>query len=377
MNNEPIEQLLKGVVAPEYQSDEHRRRLRSEVLAQVEAGKTGPGLRGGWKAFALVLGLLCAGAAATEVAIQVHRYYFEGRDAEGRYHFSEEPQGVYKQAYVDANGVTQYVGAAGASLITMASSDELDAAAIEQKRKDLEEIAILRQKNARELLSVTDTAVNGRPGVRAYCFRYVLADGRTETMGEGGHDRAPVSPEQMEREHQEIAQLRQEGRRDVRKVIDTDLEGQIRRTLICSYLLSDGREVSVGESDSELRPPSKGLTPEQQQELLRLARLKQGQFLGATEAQMFGKVFTFQRYSYTLPDGTVVAYSEGEPQEAKRNLTEADWKELRDLRQAKAGEILGTYEEEVRGKVFKFTTSRYVLSDGTEVVQSDGEPVSK
>jgi hypothetical protein len=92
---------------------------------------------------------------------------------------------------------------------------------------------------------------------------------------------------------------------------------------------------------------------------------------------MFGKVFTFQRCLYKLADGTMVTYSEGEPQGAKNNLTEADWKELRDLRQTKAGEILGTYEEEIRGRVFKFTRVRYLLRDGTEVVQSEGEPLSK
>ncbi len=39
-----------------------------------------------------------------------------------------------------------------------------------------------------------------------------------------------------------------------------------------------------------------------------------------------------------------------------------------------AGEFLGTYEQEIRGKMFTFERKRYTLSDGTEVIRADGEP---
>jgi hypothetical protein len=44
------------------------------------------------------------------------------------------------------------------------------------------------------------------------------------------------------------------------------------------------------------------------------------------------------------------------------------------LIEANKGEILGTYDEDVNDKPFKFTRVKYVLSDGTEVIQSSGKP---
>ena len=57
-------------------------------------------------------------------------------------------------------------------------------------------------------------------------------------------------------------------------------------------------------------------------------------------------------------------------------MTEADSKELHKLIAAHQGETLGTYKEEVLGKVLKFTRVKFVLSDGTEVIRSYGEPGS-
>jgi hypothetical protein len=55
-------------------------------------------------------------------------------------------------------------------------------------------------------------------------------------------------------------------------------------------------------------------------------------------------------------------------------LTAADWNEFHQLAEAHKGETLGTYDEVVRGKPFKFTRVKYVLSDGREVIQSVGTP---
>jgi len=377
MNSQEVEEFLKRVVPPGYESGEHRCQLRGQLLSELEARHARAAIRPKWKTVALLLGLLCGAAAAAELVIQVHRYYFEGRASDGSYHFASEPETVYRGSYVDENGTRQEVAVGGASRTVVVREGDLDPAGIEQTRQDLEEIDALRQIDARELLSVTDTEVNGNFIGRAFAFKYVLADGRTQTLGEAGFDRPRVSEVRMEQDQQEIAQLRRRGQREVTTIIDTDLDGQIDRTLICRYTLSDGREVTVGESDQELGTPAIRLTSEQQQELSRLVSLKEGELLGSRETQMFGKTFTFQEYLFRLSDGTVVTRSEGKPQGLKTNLTDTDWKELRELRKAGASETLGTYQEEVRGKLLKFSRVRYILSDGTEVIQSDGEPDSK
>ena len=101
---------------------------------------------------------------------------------------------------------------------------------------------------------------------------------------------------------------------------------------------------------------------------------KKGKFLGSTQVQVLGRTFSLQKYSFTLSDGTVVTRSEGQPEGPKNKLTEADGDEMRQLAAANKGETLGTYDEDVSGKPFKFTRVKYVLSDGTEVIQSTGKP---
>ena len=135
-----------------------------------------------------------------------------------------------------------------------------------------------------------------------------------------------------------------------------------------------GRGVTICEPDPELPGPVP-LTFKQEVELVRLAVLeKKGEFLGSTQVRVLGRTFSLQQYSFTLSDGTVVTRSEGQPEGPKNNLTAAEGDEVRQLAAANKGETLGTYDEDVNGKPFKFTRVKYVLSDGTEVIQSTGKP---
>jgi hypothetical protein len=375
--HDDVDMYLKGIVVPECDPGDHRSRLRAELLARVERGQAGTALRGKWKTVALILGLVAAGAAATELAIQVHRYYFEGRASDGSYHFTTQPEIRYQGTYVDAQGIirTQAVTHVVSTTVSM-DGKELDAAGIEQKRRDLEEIDALRQKNERQLLTVIDTQVNGKPQVRVFTYRYQLADGRNETMNENDLSSAEsFSAAEAEQQERQIEEARLSGRRDVTRVVDTDLDGQIQRTLICSYVLADGREVTRGEGDPDLAPPARSLTPEQQRELSRLTSLKQGKLVGQFDAALYGKTFTFVKYSFRLPDGTEVTRSEGEPQGLKSYLTGADWTELRELRKTGAGQALAEYDAQVEGQWFRFKPVRYTLSDGTQVVQSRGQSI--
>ena len=84
----------------------------------------------------------------------------------------------------------------------------------------------------------------------------------------------------------------------------------------------------------------------------------------------------FEKSAYRLADGTAVTYAEGKPQGQKVELTAADWAELNKLRQAGAGEPMAEYTAEVNGQTVLFKPMKYVLSDGTEVVQAPGQPVA-
>jgi hypothetical protein len=362
ITNQKMEKYLAGIAPPEYESDEHRRRLRSQILGQLSTRHSGHPPKRIWRVAALVAGLLCAGALAAQVAVQVHRYYFAGRTADGYYKFSAQPQTVRLTRTTVVQGRSATMG-----------PEELGAGGIQQMQSDLEEVDSLRQQGAGEVRGVTDTEVNGHSLGRVFQFKYVLADGRTRFMNEGDSEsRGNASSAQLEKDQEQINQLRQQGQREITTVIETEVGGQVDRTLICLYVLPDGREVIMGESDPAVGSSATHLSPAQRDELQRLQGSKGGTFIGSIERELFGRSFTFARYSYKLADGTVAIRAEGQPTGLKRNLTAADWSELANLTKAGAGELLGKYEQETRGKLFSFEKKRYILSDGTEVVRSRG-----
>ena len=211
-DNKPVEKFLKGLSLPEYESEEHRRRLRGRVLARLEADRSARFGRG-WKTAALLLGLLCAAGAATEVAkvaIEANRIRLEGRGRDGSDHF--------KTALRTPDGDQNSGG-------SIASSDnsELDAAGIERLRLHFEEIEVLRQKEAGELEGATDVAVNGKFLLSTFQVRYVLADGRTKTMDDGYPDAAQSLPvARTEDGEWQIASLRKQDRREVDMIIETE-----------------------------------------------------------------------------------------------------------------------------------------------------------
>jgi hypothetical protein len=357
-DNERIEEFLQGVVLPEYKSDGHARQLRAQILSGLQAKRASSGTSRWWKTTALLLGLLAAGAVATEVIIQVRHYYLEGKVRNGLAYFSTTPE----------NAGTNQVDSIGIWV-----RGDLDAAGLERKRKELEEIDALRQRNARELFCVIDTEVNGKPSGRVFWYKYVLADGRTEIKPELGD--VSLSPAQMEADRQQIAGLRQRGQREILGFFDVEIGGQSQRTLRWRYVLSDGRIVDLPETDPELPGPVP-LTREQQIELWQLVMPEKGKLIGSAQVQVHGRTFNLQKYSFTLSDGTVVTRSEGQPEGPKSYLTAAQGDEWRRLAAINKGETLGTYDEDVNGKPFKFTRVKYVLSDGTELIQSVGKPGS-
>jgi hypothetical protein len=375
-NTERMERHLQRIVPPEYESGPHRQQLRRWILTEMGRRQTMSMQARTWKTAAVVAALVCTGAAATAVVgVKIRHYYFEGRGTDGSYHFRTEPEVIYQKTYQDANGIQKgyAVGSMGGTVVSVPDPDQtID---VEQTRRDLEEIDRLRQQDIRRLVGVVDTEVNGRFYHRTFRYEYTLADGRTKTIGEGGPETNGVrSPAQIEKDYQEIEQLRQQNRRELVRVSDMQVRGDVHRACTYRYVLADGREMTIGEGDHDLPSPVNPLGAEVIREVLSMRRLQQGTFVGREDRDVHGRPFTFETYIFTLPDGTVVTHALGEPKGFKKDLTPRDWEELRGLQEAWKGEDLGTQEKTVLDRVFSFKKQRFVLSDGTEVIRSVGVP---
>jgi hypothetical protein len=384
-STENVKKLIRNLNLDVYTNSEADHRILRDLLQaqeksqKIQSAFASPRIRRlkmcnrsrAWKVAAVLAIVIGAGAIATAVGVRVYRYRYEGQGRDGAYHFSTEPEILYKRTYQDANGAERTYGVMRSRSASVGTANATDT---EQARKDLEEIARLRQQDARELVGVIETEVNGHVH-RTFRYRYVLSDGRIKTIG-GGEPRKneSISPVQIDEEREQISLLREKGERELTKVIDTEVEGELHRHCTYKYVLADGRERTIGEADTELAQPAVPLSPEIIQEIWRLQRLEEGEFLGYEDKQVHGQTFTFDTYLFTLSDGTVVTHGVGEPKGLKTSLTKTDWEEFRSLLQAGAGEDLGVVEKEVRGRVFVFERQRFILSDGTEFIWSPGIP---
>jgi hypothetical protein len=376
-NTERIELYLSGIEAPETASDPHRRQLRRQVLGDIERRQTMSVKARTWKVLAIVAALIGTGTAATAVVgVKIHQYHFEGRGADGRYHFRTEPEIVCRKTYQDANGVQEGFAVGGGGGVVISASDPNQTIDVEQAQRDLEEIDRLRQQDIRRLVGVVDTELNGRFYHRTFRYEYTLSDGRTKTIGEGGPETDSVrSPAQIKKDHDEIDQLRQQNRRELVRVNHYLVGDEIHRFCSFRYVLADGREMTVGEGDLELPSPRDPLGTEVIREVSSLRRLKQGTFAGYEDRDVQGRLFTFETYVFTLADGTVVTHAVGEPKGIKTSLTARDLEQLRALMEADKGEDLGTEEKVVLDRAFSFRKQRFILDDGTEIIRSTGTPM--
>ena len=315
--------------------------------------------------------IVCAGAIAATVGIRMRQYYFEGRGPDGSYSFRTEDS---KATYQDANGTEKPVVGTSHGAVIIKSKDPNRPIDVERTQRDLEEIDLLRQHDRRELVRVVDVTVTGCL-LRTLVYKYTLSDGRTMTMNEGELPMAARrTADQIQKDRDEVDQLRRQERRELVGVTDTQREGDLFRVCQYKYTLADGRGLTFTESDPELPPPTWVPSSEQIGEIWRHRRLRQGECMGYHDRQVLGKMITFETYVFTLDDGTKVTHSVGEVKGKRINLTDADREELRKLREANRGEDLGIQESEVRGRTFSFTRERFILSDGTEVIWSKGEP---
>jgi hypothetical protein len=364
-NTKRIEQYLKGIDVPECAGDLHRQRLRRQILGEIEGRQTMSAQRKAWKIGAVIAALVCTGAVATTVGVTIHRYYFEGQRADGNYSFTTGQKVIYQDVNEARRSFTVVTTVGGT---TMPSEGRT----VEQAQRDLEEIDRLRQQNLRKLLSVSELEVNGRFRRQSAVYEYTLSDGRTITRKDDGPDTKHVQdpPAQFARDNEEIARLRQQGQGELIHVNDTLIRGGLQRTCMFRYVLADGRERTIGESDPDLPRPPNPASGQEIAEIWRLQRLQKGTFLGYEDRMVHGTLFTFENYRFTLADGTVVTQALGDPKGHKTDLTPRDMDQIGSL----AGEDAGTEEKMIQGRPFSFQKLRYVLHDGTVVVRSVGKP---
>lgn len=274
--------------------------------------------------------LIGAGVVTAGVVVGV-KYRFIGRDAKGRYLVQSED---------------------GRSTI---SFSEKQAASPEQAMKTAEEYARLRLQGQRELVNVSEVEVNGKLDHRMLSYKYSFSDGRTITMPERDPD--DNAPWALVGERQaEAARLLQEAfRQALIKAAGTSGTGHFVTT-------DQGTFRIPNEEDKEMVLPT-------------------------TERVVYGRTFAFERYTFTLSDGTKVAWSIGRLPEDRIRLPPVrdtptpsgplpdELREWVSLRKQGKGQLIGVDELTANGKLDRrVLVYRYQLSNGqTMDMREDGE----
>jgi len=114
--------------------------------------------------------------------VKLHRYHFQGQDADGSYIFRTEPEVIQESVEEDPDGNTVYTSTTKQMTVSMRPEGD-EAVSVEQMQADLEEIDQLRQQGARRLVRTFDNETDAGP-VRVNVYEYTLSDGRTITMAE-------------------------------------------------------------------------------------------------------------------------------------------------------------------------------------------------
>ena len=242
-NIEKIDRYLKGLTLLEHVSEQHRRQLRRQILNRIERRQTMFVGKRAWKVAALVAVVIGVGTIATGVGLNVRKYYFVGRETVGplnKYNFKSELETVELE-----DGSTEVRG----RMVGIVSMDPNFTIDVEQKIKDLEEIDLLRQQNDRELVTVEEQEVNGKPQPRIFIFKYVLADGSEEMQSEVDPDTQDRGMSLTKEQIIELLSLRLKRLKHADKEEYISFEEEVKGRIFVfkqqRYVLSDGTEIIV------------------------------------------------------------------------------------------------------------------------------------
>ena len=220
-NIEKIDRYLKGVALPEHISEQHRRQLRRQILNRIERRQKMYVRNRSWK-YAAVLAVVLGLGAIAVVGVNIGRYYYKGKTDDGAHIFHSEDWDTV--VTLDDNQVTD----------------------VEQTRRDLEEIELLRQQDKRELLKVEEMMTDGTLEMKVHVYKYELSDGRIIDMREGGTEGeyALAGTAKL----QEWRQLKKAGPGEDLGTYEEVVRDRVFSFKREKYFLSDGTEViwSVG-----------------------------------------------------------------------------------------------------------------------------------
>jgi len=133
-----------------------------------------------------------------------------------------------------------------------------------------------------------------------------------------------------------------------------------------SIVTMDDEDVTDVEQTQNDLQEMKLLSKQGKRELVRVIEIRANDHL---ERRLFV-------YKYQLQDGRTKEMGDPAPENSGQwSLTDAQYKEAVQLKKAGPGEELGTYTDEVMDSMFEFKRQQYVLSDGTKVIWSIGEPI--
>jgi hypothetical protein len=367
-NIQNVDRYLKGVVLPEHESNQHRQQLRREVLGKIERKQTMSSKKRFWK-IAAVIAIVCTGAAAaTVVGVKIHKWRF----------LKKHPESGYLLKSEDGRIITNIPE-------SWADSPEQ---AVEVK----EELDLLKQQGAGELVNVVEKEVNGRLIKRYFISKYILADGREIRSG----DRDPDFNESLdEAKQEELTSLFQADEYVTIGYENKDFRGRTFSFKRNRFVLSDGTEIiwSIGRpiEDIQNEETTVDIDPKEADQILNdkreIATLRQQdnrKLIAVDELTANGeldrRVFVYQ---YQLSDGRTMDLREGDELNTARNkklrgdelnfaLNKEQRQEWVQLKNAGSGEDIGTYEQKVKDLLFVFKRQKFTLSDGTELIWSYG-----
>ena len=354
-NIENIDRYLKGVVPPEHVSHLHRQQLRREVLGKIERRQTMSVRLKNWK-YAAVIALICTGVvAAAVVGVKIRKWRFVKKHPEAGYLLVSED------------------GLSGANI------PESWADSPEHAVKVKEELDLLKQQGAGELVSVVEKEVNGKLISRYFRSKYVLADGREIKSGDYDPD---FNESLVEAKQEELISLVRADEFVTIGFEKKEVRGRMFSFKRDRFVLSDGTEViwSVGrpieesqnaETTVDIDPKEAVQILNDKREIANLREQGKRELIAVDElianGELDRRVFV---YRYQLSDGRTMDLREGD--ELNFAINSEQRKEWVQLKDADSGEDLGTYEEEFEGRLFVFKHQKFTLSNGTELIWSYG-----
>lgn len=234
-----VEEYLKNVALPEYESPRHQRELRQKLFDKMERRQQMTFQKRPMRIVYVLVALACIATLA--IASRAHRKFQLWGKVDGKYILTTAPENT--KIDEDGNAVVN-----GGSIAELSATDHSEDDA-KRYAENLDEIASLRRQNKRELIKVLDIEVGDDVG-RTYNYKYVLSDGSKPTMGVGGG----YSSEGLRDILREAIQLRiLEGKGELIGTKEEEVKGKVFAFDKYKLTLNDGREaiLSIGVPKEE------------------------------------------------------------------------------------------------------------------------------